>query len=287
MTAPNESQNEVTFLRNQLLVGVHERPFLADVALSVKGANSPAVIFSHGFKGFKDWGPFDLIAKKFALQGFHFIKYNFAFNGTTIDSPYDFSDLEAFGNNNFTHELDDLDRMISFVSDDLDLVTPTSIFLLGHSRGGGISMLKAGEDPRVDCVVTWGSVASFTRYISLAEIRNWKQDGVIYVENARTGQSMPLYIQLYDDFIKNRSRLDIENCIASLSTPVLLIHGTHDETVPISHARELITHGKSIQLLEIQQGDHTFGGEHPMTSSDLPIQLADVIQHTISYYQQI
>jgi len=287
MTPPNDFNDEVVFLRNQHLIGVHGRPFLADIALSVKGANSPAIIFSHGFKGFKDWGPFDLIAKRFALQGFHFIKYNFAFNGTTIESPYDFTDLDAFGNNNFTHELNDLDRVINFAIDELEVITPSSILLLGHSRGGGISILKAGEDSRVKGVVTWGSVSSFNRYISLAEIRKWKEHGVIYVENARTGQNMPMYVQLYDDFFKYRSRFDLEKCVANMTTPVLLIHGTHDETVPVSHAKELLSHGNSIRLLEIQQGDHTFGGVHPMTSSNLPIQLADVVEHTISYYQQI
>ena len=31
-----------------------------------KTKNSPLVIFSHGFKGFKDWGPFNTVSDIFA-----------------------------------------------------------------------------------------------------------------------------------------------------------------------------------------------------------------------------
>ena len=73
------------------------------------------VIFMHGFKGYKDWGAFNLVAKEFAKKGFLFIKFNFSFNGTTVEKPCDFSDLEAFGNNNFTRELTDLDRVLDYL----------------------------------------------------------------------------------------------------------------------------------------------------------------------------
>ena len=38
-----------------------------------KNNNNPLVIFSHGFKGFKDWGPFNFISDKFVKSGLNFL----------------------------------------------------------------------------------------------------------------------------------------------------------------------------------------------------------------------
>ena len=75
----------------------------------------PIVIFCHGYKGFKDWGAWNLMAEAFAEAGFFFIKFNFSHNGGTVEQPIDFPDLEAFGNNNYTKELDDLESVIDWV----------------------------------------------------------------------------------------------------------------------------------------------------------------------------
>jgi uncharacterized protein len=279
------TEGSVHVLRNHILTGKHGRQFLADIAFSVNGIHSPVIIFSHGFKGFKDWGPFNLMAEEFARAGFHFIKYNFAFNGTTLKSPYDFDDLEAFGRNNFTHEMDDIDRVINWAAGEVKNISPKGIFLLGHSRGGGISLLKTGEDKRVNRSVTWGSVTRFTRHISISEIKEWKKSGVMYVENARTHQNMPLFIQLYDDFYKNKKRFDIMDAVTHIDTPILLIHGSDDDTVPVSHAKELAAHGKSIDLIEIPHAGHTFDAVHPMEEQGIPVAMKDVIEKTISFYK--
>ena len=73
------------------------------------------IIFSHGFKGFKDWGPFNEIAKYFASLDYIFVKFNFSHNGTSVDDALNFVDLDSFGNNNFSKELDDLGLVIDFV----------------------------------------------------------------------------------------------------------------------------------------------------------------------------
>ncbi|WP_435524823.1 hypothetical protein [Chryseobacterium indoltheticum] len=36
------------------------------------------------------------------------VKFNFSHNGTTVEDPENFADLEAFGNNNYSKELSDL-----------------------------------------------------------------------------------------------------------------------------------------------------------------------------------
>ena len=58
-----------------IISGSQENKILLDVYFKNNSTKKDVVIFSHGFKGFKDWGPFNNMAKSFALEGFFFIKH--------------------------------------------------------------------------------------------------------------------------------------------------------------------------------------------------------------------
>lgn len=136
------------------------RDFLADAFFPETSEKLPLVIFAHGYKGYKDWGAWDLMAEKFAEAGFFFVKFNFSHNGTTLEKPTDFADLEAFGNNNFSKEISDYDVVINGFIGNLK-VDSEKIAIIGHSRGGGISLIKAFEDDRVKILVTLAGVSNF------------------------------------------------------------------------------------------------------------------------------
>src|SRR5829696_5740465 len=126
--------------KNIIVNGAENIPMAMDVFYKEQKPQ-PVVIYAHGFNGFKDWGSFDLIAEQFAEAGFCFLKFNFSHNGTTPEEPENFADLEAYGNNNYTKELADLQRAIDW-SLHIDnpyqfAIDETKIFLIGHSRGGG------------------------------------------------------------------------------------------------------------------------------------------------------
>ncbi len=108
-----------------------------DVCYKETNSPKPVVIFCHGYKGYKDWGAWNLVAEKFALEGFLFLKFNFSHNGGTVDNPIDFPDLEAFSENNLSKELDDLEDIINRVSSS-DFFKPeidsSNITLIAHSR---------------------------------------------------------------------------------------------------------------------------------------------------------
>lgn len=272
--------------KNIAIEGKHGKPILTDLIYVSSNTAKPIVIFSHGFKGFKDWGPFDLIAENFAYAGFCFVKLNFSYNGTTQSNPVEFVDLESFGNNNFSKELDDLDSVLDWLQknhlngEQFDL---ENISLIGHSRGGGISILKANEDMRIKKVVGWASVNEFGKYISEEEQKTWKQDGVIYVENFRTKQKMPLYYQLAEDVFKNPERLNIKSAVEKLTVPFLIVHGTEDETVTYNDALEMHAWNKNSKLISIERANHSFGAEHPHNSPYLPAHYQQVVDETISF----
>ncbi|MFN8321831.1 MAG: alpha/beta fold hydrolase [Chitinophagales bacterium] len=276
--------------RNIVLQSRHNRSFLIDVFYQADRKAKPVVIFSHGFKGFKDWGPFDLIADRFAQAGFIFIKFNFSHNGTSIDHPFDFVDLEAFGHNNMSIEMDDLGVVLDWVNSENFIVdgietNTDKIYLLGHSRGGGITILKAQEDSRVKKICTWASVNEFGKYWKKDEMEKIKHDGVIFVGNARTNQQMPLYWQLYQNYFDNLERLHIPTAVKKIKIPFLIIHGTDDETVPYTAALEMNQWNKQTQLLLLEHANHNFGGCHPYNKDLLTDDLEDAISATIDFFK--
>ena len=105
-----------------LISNYHDKPFSIDITYTPDGMPKPVILHVHGFKGFKDWGYFNILAEYAAEKGFVFVKMNFSHNGTTPENPLDFVDLEAFGSNNFTIEQDDMGKVIDFIfSDDFPI----------------------------------------------------------------------------------------------------------------------------------------------------------------------
>lgn len=272
---------------NITLQGLHGKPILVDATYQETGRPKPVVVFSHGFKGFKDWGHFNLVAETFAQAGFVFIKFNFSHNGTTPEQPLDFADLEAFGHNNFSIELDDLGTVIDWTLSDRNLSTeidPLRVYLLGHSRGGGISILKAGEDPRIKLLATWASVAEFGRFWEPEVVAQWKKDGVMYIDNSRTKQQMPMYYSSYENFYANQTRLDIPAAMERLSIPTLIVHGDNDVVVPFAAGEKLTSLNPHASLLPIPGGDHAFGAKHPWAERSLPEPSASVVRATVGFF---
>jgi len=283
--------------RNIIIEGKHEKPILINIYYNKNAESKPIVIFSHGFKGFKDWGHFNIVARKFAEAGFVFIKFNFSHNGTTPDAPLEFADLEAFGNNNYSKELDDLGSVIDWVESassphrgDRGLCPPKGatppegggLYLLGHSRGGGISILKANEDKRIKKIVTWSAVSDFASRLPKDDAR-FKKEGVVYVLNARTNQQMPLYYQFVEDFYQNKQRLDIPAAVKGMNIPQLIIHGTDDEAVPVEEAKRMKQWNPDAELLLIEGAGHTFGAKHPYPDEELPGDAQRVVKASVEF----
>ncbi len=221
--------------KNDIIQGKHNKPILVDSGYVPNGIKKPIVVFAHGFKGFKDWGHFNKVMEYFVENGFAFIKFNFSHNGGTVDQPIDYPDLDAFGNNNYSIELDDLETVIDWLENNTlipsEEIDTEQIYIIGHSRGGGISILAANEDKRIKKLITWAAVSDLIRRIPEEQMVEWKEKGVIYIENGRTHQQMPMYYQFVENVKNNLDRLNIEQAAKSLDIPFLIIHGTNDEAV--------------------------------------------------------
>ncbi len=276
------------------LVGrAHGRPFAADATYQPTGQPQPVVVFVHGFKGFKDWGHFGLLAKFFANKGFVFVRLNLSHNGVVVGGTGDLEDLEAFGKNNFSLELDDLGQLLDALhtpgatplpAAQLD---PRRLYLVGHSRGGALVLLKAAEDPRVAAVAAWAAVADLHPRWPAEVVEKWQRDGVLYVPNLRTGQQLPMYYQIAENFFQNRARLDLPALMPGLRQPVLLIHGDQDETVPLAAVHQLHAGQPAAEVLVVPGAGHMFGGAHPWAGPALPPQAQLIAERTASFFEAI
>lgn len=275
--------------KNILLPGADKNPMALDIFFKNERKKKPVVIYVHGFNGFKDWGNFDLIAKKFAAEDFVLVKFNFSHNGTTPETPEDFTDLKAFGNNNYSKQLEDLGLVIDWVCDPLnnyqDAIDCNQIFLIGHSMDGGISILHAAIDKRVTKLITWAGISECkTPWGGWPpdKMQQWKDTGVQYYTNSRTKQQMPLFYQLYKDYIQNQEKLDIKKAISSLNIPLLICHGTLDNAVPVEKAFELQSWQTKAQIFTVES-DHVFGRSHPWISNGLPVAMQAVVKASLQF----
>jgi len=273
--------------KNQILTQKGKKPILYDIYFEKMEKPQPLVIFCHGYKGFKDWGAWHLVAEAFAKAGFCFLKFNFSHNGGTIEQPIDFPDLEAFAENNFSLELDDLDRVLDFIETDHENLPKSisTISLIGHSRGGGVVLIKAAEDSRIDSVVTWAGVSDFKARFQ-EESQNfidWKKTGVTHVENSRTKQQLPHNFQFYTDFKENEARFSIDRAVKSLNIPQLIVHGSEDPTVSTKEAKAVHAWNPKSKLEFIEDADHVFNAKHPWEDASLPKELKNALATTIHF----
>lgn len=256
----------------------------AKLHLPHSGQTAPLVIFAHGFKGFMDWGHFGAIGQVFAQAGFAFLRFNFTHNGTTLAQPDAFANLDAFGQNTYTKELQDLLAVIDHAATGqaAPRIDATRISLLGHSRGGAIALLAAQRYPAVHKVVTWNGVSTLLRF-SQEQMAEWQQRGILHIHNSRTGQLMPLYTDLLEDVRRYHREYQPARVARSLQQPYLQVQGTADATVPLSEAQNMRVFNYQMKWVDIEGGDHTFGGKHPWTEPDLPDHTLQAIEATLAF----
>lgn len=260
-------------------------PILVDVLAAGRDSPRPAVVIAHGFKGFKDWGMFPVLAARLARAGHTAVSFNMS--GSGVDDRGEGAWPERFGHNTFSAELADLATVIdALIAGQLGVARPTALGLVGHSRGGGIAILQAGRDERVRALATWAAISHVDRYPG--QEADWRARGHIVIENSRTKEQLPLYTDLLDDIERNRGgSLDIRAAAARITAPWLIIHGTADPTVPSAEAEALAkaSGSPSTKLLLVEGAGHTFGATHPLGA--LTSELGQVIDRTVEWMGRI
>lgn len=253
-------------------------------------AAQPIVVFVHGFKGFKDWGAFNYIANQMAAQGLAWCKFNFSRNGVSVAQPTEFVNPEAFGNNNYTIELAEIGLILDWVAKNASLynINANHLFLVGHSRGATMSIIKAVEDDRVKGVVAWAPFFDMKARFRPETIKKWEKEGVWWIAHKRTGQQLPLYPQFYEDFAINQHRFDMAEVCANYEKPLLMLHAKDDAAVEVSESQSFYKHISHAILIETETGGHTFGVSHPFNEEGIvPEELIAIMENTFEFLEDI
>jgi len=232
----------------------------------------PLTVICHGFKSFKDWGFHPFLAESIAAAGIAALRFDFSHNGVGEDLET-FGELDKFRRNTFAKEIEDLNTVLGKVSDgtvpESGCLDKNRIATLGHSRGNAASVLVGTKDTRVKTLVAWAGISTVDRFDELT-VQEWRNNGVHYIPNLRTGQQMPMDLCVLEDVEANREAYDMLATVQTLEKPYLVVHGDEDETVPFEEGSFLHDHTpRGIRKLQIVPGaGHTFGAKHPFEGSN-------------------
>jgi dienelactone hydrolase len=237
-----------------------------DIYRPAGGRRRPLVLIVHSFMSFKDWGFFPYVGRKIAEAGYVSIIFNFSHNGISLDRGK-ITDFEKFERNTFSKELDDLGDLIYAIEKNRsgsEYVERNTIILLGHSRGGGISIIRAAGDPRVKGLITWSAIAKFDRWTGGQKAR-WRSEGFLPLSNNTSATPLRVGIGLLNDLDRHAVRLSIVDAAARIRVPWLIVHGKADVTVPEREAEMLFAAADktAAELFTVDGVGHLYNAASP------------------------
>ncbi len=196
-----------------------------------KGAGPfPAVVICHGFKGYKEQLHLKSLAEKLAKDNILSLRFDF---GNGVGKSY--GKLEDI---KFSQYLDDLKSAVDYLTKQ-SFVDAKRIALVGHSLGGQLILHYASTDKRIKVLVDLAGVV--LRGVEKTNIeknvknqmKQAKKLGYFYIFSKRTGKKYRIKIDYYFDLLKH----DTPAQIKKIKLPVLIVHGSKDDTVSLSHSK--------------------------------------------------
>lgn len=190
-------------------------------------SGAPVVVFSHCFTCNKDLKAIVRLGRDLAARGVTVLRYDMTGLG---NSDGDFSKTD------FTTNLADLRAAVAYMLGAFGRVTG----LLGHSFGGAASLAYAGEI--ADKRIPLGAVAALAAPSDTQHLANLLARRNPAIEGSGQGMveigGRPWLIrrQMLDDFRRHR----LEDSIAKISVPLMVLHSPVDETLGFDHALRIM-----------------------------------------------
>lgn len=245
------------------------------------------ILFIHGFKGFKDWGAWNACSEAWMKEGWAVLKFNFSHNGTGLEETQTFVHPEKFRKNTYSRERMETLAFLDFIrsGEVFPELRKLPLFVIGHSRGAGAA-INAASHPSVKGIVTWAGISKYNRW-GEEQRQRWEIMGSMEIINQRTGESLPLDIDLLQDYQRNKNILRIKTNVQRMLKPMLIIHGTADEAVSWEEALRLKKWNAHADLHLVEGANHVFGASHPWNSEEPPHALKGVAEKTIRFFENV
>lgn len=236
----------------QIVLDVEGITIFGQLYLPVGKAPYPIVCICHGIPGGirdpEDKG-YPLLAERICDEGFAVLLFNFRGTGA------------SGGNLDILGWTRDLKAVIDYLWT-LPEVAKPHLSLLGFSGGAAVSIYVAAQDSRIPCVAACACPAEFTFITEVdkpqAVVDHFREIGTIRDEN---------FPQSAEEWLNGfRLICPIEYVAGIAPRPLLLVHGSKDGTVDVSHAHRLYDRaGEPKKMIIIE------GAEHALRQDDRAI----------------
>lgn len=186
-----------------------------------------ALIFLHGFPGSMN-GTAKRFSNSMSKKGYLCMRFDFSGTNTSDGK---------FENKIMSQEVKDIKYGIDFLIKNYEF---KKLILLGHSTGAIDAALYCSKDKRINKTVLSGAISKLDESASIdfsdRQVRDfWKKGYIIYKNLGKWYNNKKLKKPFYDEFFT----LNIEKSIKKYRRPLLIIHGSEDEAIPVSCPKEL------------------------------------------------
>ena len=208
---------------------------------SSKPALAGTVVLCHGMMSCREGTKQRAFARTLSESGLAVLRFDFSFCG---ESEGRFEEIT------FAQEVDDLRAAVAWVRDR----GADPVGLLGSSMGGAVALLYASGDPSIKALVTLAGVGSPAHIADGMEgmqqkVREWKDQGYLLGAEGEPGEK----------FFEDARAQDVLGAARRLTAPLLVLHGSEDEVVPVEDARAIYENAGGPKELRILPGvDHRF-----------------------------
>lgn len=223
------------------LQGVIHKPQLK------QGERVPMVVLCHGFMGRKESDLLIKIADQLQAAGIASIRFDFNGHG---ESEGRFQDMTVL------NEIVDAKKVVEYVS---ALPYVGSVAIAGHSQGGVVAAMTAGElgAAKIKSVVLLAPAA-----VLRDDAIRGNTMGATY-DPFNPGEYVELFrgLKLGAEYIRTAFSMPIYETSAKYNGPALIIHGTGDRVVPYTYGERFHEIWPKSKLEILDRADHGFSKE--------------------------
>lgn len=130
---------------------------------------------------------------------------------------------------------------------------PTTVTLIGSSFGGLTAAWLGQTHPQVDRLVllapAFGFLSHWIPRLGYEQVQQWKTEGFLSVYHHGEEKMLPISYRFAEDAAQYREA-EIQRQV-----PTLIVHGKHDEVIPLQSSVEFAKSRPWVQLVEVDS-DH-------------------------------
>ena len=224
----------------------HQEEKLAGTLHLPDESNGGGVVFGHCFTCSRHTRIIRHICSDLAAAGFIALRFDFSGNGQSE------GDFEA---STYSKQIAEIQKAVDVVADK----GADWIGLAGHSMGAVIVILTAARMNRIKAVCALAgrlSGLNATHFFNRRQLKELQDTGRV----SFSSRGRPLHLSTA--FFADAERFNLPETIKTLQAPLMVVHGDHDEIVPVKDAhlaRDL--NPENTKLVIVPDADHMFSSQ--------------------------